>query len=735
VTSIQTFVRSLAGDGAGAATPSPSQAAAAPYPPAEAMLRGSVHHRVATVRVHRRSGLRRLATHDPVVALSLAMVLSVLVMLALDGPRDIWPTLGRTAGFLALELLFALAPTEVPLALPLRFGLVFAYVPLAGFTIDPGGGWPVNALLIPAVALAAALWSDGLKFDFGVIAILLVVALVPDGAPIELSRRLVALSMAAAVTAVGSRRVVASLERSRDRLRRSQTLQRRRTRQLAAVEAVGTILAQEGPTPLALDSVAGLLVGTFGYQFPSIYIFDGQHLRLGAHRNYTSPIEALPTDRGVIGRVSRSHEIAFLPDVTADPDYVAADEGVVSEISLPLLADDELLGVLNVETAAPRRLDADDLATLKIVADRLSVSVALGRERQKLTERARLMDALVSFSRRLGQSLDPHTVHQHVAAGASLVIPASEVSLALRDRESGDFRVVDLAGASKAPAGHTSVPPGHVIAPPGHVIVPPEGLAGRAIAERQVMAEDRIDRTAVAPGGAPGAQPAVLAAMSAPLVAEDSVIGALTWSREDLRPFTEQEREVAGLLAGQVALVLTNAELHHATEVAAVTDALTGLNNRRYFDAAMAQNEAARKREREAERRPRAAIMFDLDHFGQINKLHGHQVGDRILRAFADVLRARLRASDLVARYGGEEFVAVLDGTTRIEAMRVAEQIRETFAGVRFALPDGAAVGCTVSAGCSALVPAETAGALMIERADVGLAMAKASGRNRVVAA
>ena len=67
--------------------------------------------------------------------------------------------------------------------------------------------------------------------------------------------------------------------------------------------------------------------------------------------------------------------------------------------------------------------------------------------------------------------------------------------------------------------------------------------------------------------------------------------------------------------------------------------------------------------------------------------------------------RGRLRASDLVARYGGEEFVAVLDGTTRIDAMRLAEQIREAFAGVRFALPDGSAVGCTVSAGCSALIP------------------------------
>ncbi|HYL40582.1 MAG TPA: sensor domain-containing diguanylate cyclase, partial [Candidatus Binatus sp.] len=386
-----------------------------------------------------------------------------------------------------------------------------------------------------------------------------------------------------------------------------------------------------------------------------------------------------------------------------------------------LLAHSEFLGVLNVETARPRRLDADDLATLKIVADRLSVSLALGRDRQNLTERARLMDSLVSFSRSLGRSLDPEAVHQQVAAGAALVIEATRVSLVLRDRATGKYRVVDVAGLTRDLIGLT--------------VEPGEGLAGRAIAERRLVVDDHIEPSTLGRVAAAAAGSTAFAAVSMPLIAEGNVIGALTWARQDLRPFSDQEREVVGLLASQVALALANAELHHATELAAVTDGLTGLNNRRYFDAAMAQAEAARRREPEAERRARAAIMFDLDHFGKINKLHGHQVGDRILKAFADVLRARLRASDIVARYGGEEFVAVLEATSRIEAMRIAEEIRETFAGVRFALADGSAVGCTVSAGCSALVPSETATAVVIERADVGLAMAKASGRNRVVAA
>ncbi|HET9682314.1 MAG TPA: diguanylate cyclase [Candidatus Limnocylindrales bacterium] len=713
------FLSSPAGDAGIAA--GPTGVVAPPFAPIEALVGGAAHSRAAAFASHRRRGLRRLVRHDPLVGLSIAIALSVLVMLALDEPRTIWPTIGVTAAFLALELILARAPVDWAVVLPLRFGLVFAYVPLAGHTIDPSGGWPVNSLMIPTVALAAALWSSGLRFVFGVIAILLAIALLPDGASLDLSRRLVALSMAAGVTAIGSRRVVESLQRSRDRLRRAQLLQRRRSRQLMAVEAVGTILAQEGPTPEALDSVAGLLVGTFGYEFPSIYIWDGQGLVLGAQRNYAAPIQAFPTELGVIGRVARTHEPAFLPDVTTDPDYVSADNGVASEISLPLLARDELLGVLNVETAGPNRLDQDDLATLKIVADRLSVALALGRERQALTERARLMDALVAFSRGLGRSLDPDAVHQQVAAGASIVIPASRVYLVLRERDGEAYRIVDMAGSPNAMLG-VEVAPG-------------DGLTGRAIVERQVLVEDRLERSRFATAVAQASTAQALSVMSAPLIADDAVMGALTWAREDLRPFSDQEREVAGLLAGQVALAVANADLHHATELAAVTDGLTGLNNRRYFDAAMATAEAARKRVPEADRRPLAAIMFDLDHFGKINKLHGHQVGDRILQTFADVLRTRLRASDLVARYGGEEFVVVLDGTTRIDAMRLAEQIRETFSGVAFGLPDGAGLSCTVSAGCSALLPSEIKGSLVMERADVGLAMAKASGRNRVVAA
>jgi diguanylate cyclase (GGDEF)-like protein len=691
------------------------------FTPIEAFLGGS-----REAQPLRRSLLSRLAVgrRDPVNLLSIALALAVATVTLVRGPASPWAALLATASFVALEMALALvrrSQWQGPILI-LRFGLALGFIVLADVLVDPSGGWPFNALMIPVVALAAAQDERAGWLVVGALILAFLPGYVMGEHSLDLSQRLIAWSFAAIVTTVGTRRVVSTLQRSRDRLRHAQTLQRRRSRQLTAVERVGEILAREGPTPAALDGVVGLLDEVFGYQFPSIYTWDGRALQLGAQRNYATPIESFPTDKGVIGRVARTREPVFLPDVTLDPDYVAASDAIVGEISVPMLGQGDLLGVVNIEMPGPRRLDEDDYATMKIVADRLGVSLALGRERQKLTERAALMDAFVGFSHTLGGSLDPETVTRHVAAGAARVIAAEMLTVIVRDPASGEFRIAQVEG------GDPSIQ--------GVVVQPGEGVSGRALSEGRVVVVDRQER-ADRPRAIRNIRMAdALAAMSAPLRVEETVIGALTWVRENLeRPFSEQEQEVASLLAGQVALAIVNAELHHVTEVAAVTDALTGLANRRHFDATIARADAARRRQPERDRRKVAAVIFDLDHFGQMNKLYGHQVGDRVLRAFADVVRGRVRDSDLAARFGGEEFVVILEGATLDGAVQLADDIRAAFEGLQFDLPDGTAIGSSVSAGCSALEPSEVAIAQLLERADVGLAMAKASGRNRVVAA
>lgn len=164
-------------------------------------------------------------------------------------------------------------------------------------------------------------------------------------------------------------------------------------------------------------------------------------------------------------------------------------------------------------------------------------------------------------------------------------------------------------------------------------------------------------------------------------------------------------------------------------------DPLTGLYNRRHFDEALERLIAGRRRERLGGWRPLAAVVFDLDHFGAFNKQHGHQVGDAVLKTFAEVLRSRFRASDLVARLGGEEFIAVLDGADLEQASAIAEEVRTTLAAQVVEVGDGDQVRVTVSAGCAALDRSEPTRELLLRTADVALFSAKRAGRDRVVAA
>jgi diguanylate cyclase (GGDEF)-like protein len=220
-----------------------------------------------------------------------------------------------------------------------------------------------------------------------------------------------------------------------------------------------------------------------------------------------------------------------------------------------------------------------------------------------------------------------------------------------------------------------------------------------------------------------------------PLIRDGAVLGAIVIGRAgDREPaFSALEFEALTLLAAQTALALANAQLLEEVSELAIRDALTGLYNRRHFDATLDHILRRRARDRGG-RPPLAAIMFDLDHFGRFNKDHGHQAGDVVLRTFAGILLERFRSSDLVARYGGEEFVAILESATLEDARRVADEVRTSLADRSITGPDGTSLRATVSAGCAALDDTEPTREALLRAADVGLFMAKRAGRNKVVA-
>ncbi|MBR0840676.1 GGDEF domain-containing protein [Bradyrhizobium liaoningense] len=172
-------------------------------------------------------------------------------------------------------------------------------------------------------------------------------------------------------------------------------------------------------------------------------------------------------------------------------------------------------------------------------------------------------------------------------------------------------------------------------------------------------------------------------------------------------------------------LALTKERSELAYKRASMTDALTGLANRRAF------MEFAEQRLNARASGTVAFLLFDLDRFKSINDGHGHAMGDRVLRLFAHTLSANLPRGSIAGRIGGEEFAAIVTGPDQKATLAAAEHVRESFAVVA-GVVDGVPVAATVSVGLAHADSGPARIETLCERADKALYTAKALGRNRV---
>jgi diguanylate cyclase (GGDEF)-like protein len=672
--------------------------------------------------------VRRLAA-DPHVLLAVAVVLAALVIEAVSQDRPA-VILVPSIAYLGIQIVAGLRPRSAGWGHLDTARLLVALSAVLWMSIGSGdpATLPLASLLLPIIAMAAAIGTRQVIVVGGatwIVALVLysVPGLATPTIQSGLVERGVALGSTAIVLAVGTRRTIGMLERAIAHAQAASHALRRRSQQMAAVEEAGRLLAADGPNAAALDAVMQLLVDRFGYRYVSIYTRHGDVMRLGAQRGYDEVIETFDGTIGVVGRVMRTGEPELVPDVSVDPEYRAASPDVRSEVSVPLRAGEDLIGVLNVESGKDARpLDEGDRDTLVLIGDRVSGALALAREREALRERAELFTRLAAFGSAINASLDPDTAYTAIVKSVATALETDIVALILRDPSSGEDRIVAINSGDGRYVG-VRIPPG-------------EGMVSRAMAERQVLSDAALPRTSFPSTLQRAGEVEVLANAAVPLIHEGEIIGGLSVCRFDLaRPYTPLELEALPLIASQVSLALANVALHTKVADAAIRDPLTGLWNRRHLEVACARLVAARARFDPAERHPIAAILFDLDHFGSFNKRYGHTVGDAVLRTFGSILARRLRSSDIVARYGGEEFVAILDGASVDEAQRVADEIRRELEASRVTGSGGEELQATVSAGCASLGPAVISLEALLEVADVALQMAKRGGRNQVVAA
>jgi two-component system cell cycle response regulator len=163
----------------------------------------------------------------------------------------------------------------------------------------------------------------------------------------------------------------------------------------------------------------------------------------------------------------------------------------------------------------------------------------------------------------------------------------------------------------------------------------------------------------------------------------------------------------------------------------AVTDALTGLYNRRYLETHLAHLV-----EHSINRgKPLSVMTLDVDYFKTVNDTHGHDAGDRVLQELSARIKANIRNVDLACRTGGEEFVVVLPATETAVAERIAERMRKSISGRRFNAGTEGGLAITISAGIASLSGVNDKVEDILKRADQALYQAKRDGRNRIVLA
>ena len=218
-----------------------------------------------------------------------------------------------------------------------------------------------------------------------------------------------------------------------------------------------------------------------------------------------------------------------------------------------------------------------------------------------------------------------------------------------------------------------------------------------------------------------------------PLIRNHKLIGSLNLASYEVERFISGTgTELVKRLSAILAVCIENAINNEKLKLLGLTDALTGIHNRRYFMQRLEEEVVRGLRQN----LPVSCLFIDIDHFKAFNDLYGHSTGDQVLRYVADIIKKQMRLSDVLARYGGEEFAVLLSNTDTNLAQEIAERIRLSIATATLEvedLPDNLHV--TVSIGCTTMFNIDSnnvafLGETLLNAADHALYASKGAGRN-----
>lgn len=409
---------------------------------------------------------------------------------------------------------------------------------------------------------------------------------------------------------------------------------------------------------------------------------------------------------GLTGAAVLKKEPVYAPDVSKDPRYICAAQSTRSELAIPLMVCDQVVGVLDCQSDRVDRFDHETIELLTLFSTQASIALQNAQLYSLERQRARQLEAINIVAQQSTAVMELEDLLVRVCAVIQHAFQVSHVSLLLRDE--GDLVMRAHQGdltPCTPPGGRFSVtqePWSRVIETSGTIIE--KDLSGASESLR--LFKECASR------------------MSIPLISFGQILGVLTLYSAQPNAFRKSELQSLESVADICATSIQNAHYVERVKQLAYLDGLTGIFNRRFFELRiMEEIERARRYGNGM-----AVIMADIDEFKKLNDEFGHLLGDEVLRQVSSLFHQQLRKLDVVCRYGGEEFAILLTQINTAHAISIAEKLRRMVESHSF---PGVPRTVTISAGVAVFPAHGKSRDELIRAADNGLYAAKQAGRNR----
>ena len=410
--------------------------------------------------------------------------------------------------------------------------------------------------------------------------------------------------------------------------------------------------------------------------------------------------------QGITGAAAQQKRPIYAPDVSKDARYVLSAKTTRSEVAVPLMVRDQVVGVLDCQSENLNHFDSETVDLLTLFSTQASMALQNARLYSLERHRASQLEAINAIAQQMTAVLDVNDLLSKVCLRVQQAFQVAQVSVLLKDEEELVMR-----------ASHGTLTGG--VAEQGRFSAR-KGPWARALEATKTSIENEASVS-----WGTGLYQQSRSQMCIPLVSFGQTLGLLVLNSDRKGAFNESDTQPLESVADICATAIQNAHYVDRVKQLAYLDGLTGIFNRRYFEMRIAE---------EIERARRfnsglGVLMIDIDQFKRLNDEFGHLLGDEVLRQVSSILHQQVRKIDVVCRYGGEEFAILLSQTGPQHSLSVAEKLRRIVETWQF---PGVPRPVTISAGSANYPQHGTTRDELVKAADAGLYAAKQAGRNRV---